>query len=260
MNLSRYFTLDELTHSNTAKAEGIANEPGAGEIMYLRALCTTLLDPLREAVGRPIKVNSGYRGPALNQRIKGAKNSQHLTGQAADIQSPGMAVLDLFKRVIQLQLPFDQIIYEVNGSAKWVHLSHKPGANRGEILLAKFGADGRVTYPRITAQQALEMGEPATRGVRSDAEPDYIETADEPEQIAPKRRASHKAAVRKSVAKKKKTKTKTKTGGKRATAKRADAKTKVKSVKTKKAAVRAPKTRKSVTVARGKAVTRRARS
>jgi hypothetical protein len=260
MNFSRYFTLDELTHSNTAKAEGIANQPGAGEIMYLRALCTTLLDPLREAVGRPIKVNSGYRGPALNRRIRGAKHSQHLTGQAADIQSSGTAVLELFKRVIQLKLPFDQIIYEVNGSAKWVHLSHNPGANRGEILLARFGADGRVTYPRITAQQALEMTEPATRGMRSDAEPDYVETSDEPEQEAPKRRAARKATGKRSVAKKKKAKTKT--GAKRAPAKRADVKKKVKakSVKTKKAAVRAAKTRKSATVARGKAVTRRARS
>jgi predicted chitinase len=227
MNLSRYFTLDELTHSNTAKAEGIANQPGAGEIMFLRALCTTLLDPLREAVGRPIKVNSGYRGPALNQRIRGAKNSQHLTGQAADIQSPGTTVLELFKKVIRLKLPFDQIIYEVNGSAKWVHLSHNPGANRGEILLAQFGADGRVTYPRITAQQALGMTEPSTRGVRSAAEPDYIETADEPEQEATGERASRKAAPRKPAPRKpapRKTTATTKTGAKRAPAKRADVK------------------------------------
>lgn len=260
MTLSRYFTLDELIHSNTAKAERIDNQPGVGEIMQLRALCTTLLDPLREAVGRPIKVNSGYRGPALNRRIKGAKHSQHLTGQAADIQSPGTAVLELFKRVIQIKLPFDQIIYEVNGSAKWVHLSYNPIGNRGEILLAKFGADGRVTYPRITAQQALEMTEPATRGMRSDAEPGYIETADEPEQGPPKRRASRKVSKKPSVAKSKKSKTKT--GAKKAPAKRADVKKKVstKSVKTKKAAVRASKARKASTVARGKTVTRRART
>lgn len=257
MNLSRYFTLDELTHSNTAKAERIDNQPGLGEIMHLQALCAAVLDPLREAVGRPIRVNSGYRGPALNHRIRGAKNSQHLTGQAADIQSPGTAVLELFKKVIRLQLPFDQLIYEVNGSAKWVHLSHKPGANRGEILLARFAADGRVSYPRITAQQALEMTEPATRGMRSGAEPGYIEMADEPEQKAPRKRASHKAATKKSVAKaKKKT-----AGGKRATAKRAGVKkTSSKSAKTKKVVVRGPKTKKATGAAPVKAVTRRARS
>lgn len=194
MNLSRFFTLDELTYSSTAAAEGIDNRPGAREIESLRALCTTVLDPLRELVGQPIKVNSGYRGPALNLRIKGATKSQHLTGQAADIQSPGVAVVELFKMVIRSRLPFDQIIYEVKGASKWVHVSHNPGANRGEILLAKFGADGKVTYPRITAQQALEMTEPVTRGMGFAGEPGYVETADEPEYEAPMARGLREAA------------------------------------------------------------------
>ncbi|MDH5539255.1 MAG: D-Ala-D-Ala carboxypeptidase family metallohydrolase, partial [Rhizobacter sp.] len=72
MHLSRFFTLDELTHSNTAKAEGINNQPTATEVECLRALCGAVLDPLREAMGNAIKVNSGYRGPALNRRLKGA--------------------------------------------------------------------------------------------------------------------------------------------------------------------------------------------
>jgi zinc D-Ala-D-Ala carboxypeptidase len=217
MNLSRFFTLDELTHSNTAKAEGIANQPTEVEVECLRALCSAVLDPLRDAVGKSIKVNSGYRGPALNKRLKGALKSQHLDGQAADIQSPGMAVLELFKTAIRLGLPYDQIIYEVNGASKWVHVSHRAGANEGEILLAKFGTDGRVTYPKITAQQALEMTEPVTRsGVV--AEPTYIETADEPERDLPAARgveaaeptprtartpARKKAAAKKVAAKKK---------------------------------------------------------
>ena len=112
MNLSRFFTLEEMTFSNTARAEGIPNQPGAVEIESLRALCGAVLDPLREALGRPVKVNSGYRGPALNRRLKGVAKSQHLTGQAADIQSPGMAVVELFKLVIKLKLPFDQVIFE----------------------------------------------------------------------------------------------------------------------------------------------------
>ena len=194
MNLSRFFTLDELTYSQTAAAERIDNRPGTREIESLRALCTAVLDPLRDLIGRPIKVNSGYRGPALNLRIKGATKSQHLTGQAADIQSPGVAVLELFKMVIRSRLPFDQIIYEVKGASKWVHVSHNPGANRGEILLAKFGADGKVTYPRITDQQALEMTEPVTRGMGFAGEPGYVETADEPEYEAPMARGLREAA------------------------------------------------------------------
>lgn len=198
MELSRYFTLDELTHSDTAARERIPNRPGTIEIAALRALCTAVLDPLREAVGRPIKVNSGYRGPALNQRIGGATSSQHLHGQAVDIQSPGTAVLDLFKMVIQLGLPFDQVIYEAqNASTKWVHVSHKPGANRGEIRVAEFGPNGRPTgYPRATAQQALEMKERTTRSARAAAEPGYVERADEPEHEAVETPVAAPGAVR----------------------------------------------------------------
>ncbi len=184
MNLSRFFTLEELTFSNTAKAEGINNQPPATEIESLRALCTAVLDPLREAVGRPIKVTSGYRGPALNRRVGGATKSQHLNGQAADIQAPGLPVVELFKAVIRLGLPFDQIIYEVKGASKWVHVSHNPGANAGEILLAQFSPDGRVSYPRITAEQALAMSEPVSRSRGPEA--GFEELADEPERtIAP---------------------------------------------------------------------------
>jgi len=206
MNLSRFFTLDEMTFSNTAKAAGIDNTPTAAEIESLRVLCIAVLDPLREALGSSIKVNSGYRGPALNARLKGATKSQHLIGQAADIQAPGMTVVDLFKKVIRLGLPYDQIIYEVNGSSKWVHVSHAPGANKGVIMLGKFDAAGRVTYPRLTAEQALALpGEPVTRSAGGAALPGYIEGADEPEgdgSKAPAGAAVKKTPAKKAVAKK----------------------------------------------------------
>lgn len=210
MNLSRYFTLAELTHSNTAKAEGIDNQPTATDIEALRALCTAVLDPLREALGKPVKVTSGYRGPVLNRRVKGAAKSQHLRGEAADLQSPGTAVLDLFKLVIRLGLPFDQVIYEVNGAAKWVHVSHSRGGNEGEILLGKFDAAGKVTYPRLSAQEALALTEPAARSRGRAVEPDYVEMADEPPRTVRKARSikaadpvpESKPAAKKATAKK----------------------------------------------------------
>lgn len=184
MQLSRHFTLAEMSHSNTAQAEGIDNQPGPAETACLQALCTSLLDPLREAVGLPIKVNSGYRGPALNKRIGGATKSQHLIGEAADIQAPGMSVLALFQKAIAMRLPYDQIIYEANGAAKWVHLSFHVGANRGQILVADFGPDGRIRgYPSRTADEALAMTEPRTRSRSHDGEPVaplYLELPDEP--------------------------------------------------------------------------------
>jgi uncharacterized protein YcbK (DUF882 family) len=179
---SRFFTLGELTRSDTAEREGIPNQPTAAEIDCLRTLCVAILDPLREAIARPIKVNSGYRGPALNRRIGGATNSQHAQGKAADIQAPGMAVLALFQTVIRLGLPFDQLIYEAkNATAKWVHVSHNAGANRGEIRVAEFDAGGRpLRYPQISRQQALALSEPVSRSGGEAIEPGYVEMGDEP--------------------------------------------------------------------------------
>jgi hypothetical protein len=166
MDIARHFTLDELKHSNTARAEGIDNEPSPSEVEALRALCAAVLDPLRDKLGKSIAVNCAYRGPVLNKRVGGVANSQHLTGQAADIQAPGVAVVDLFKLIVQEGLPYDQIIYEAkSATSKWVHVSHVDGANRGEIRVAKFGPDGKPqSYPLITKEAALAMSEPVTRG------------------------------------------------------------------------------------------------
>jgi hypothetical protein len=166
MHIARHFTLDELKHSNTAKAEGINNEPGPADVEALRALCAAVLDPLRDKLGKSIVVNCAYRGPVLNKRVGGVANSQHLTGQAADIQAPGVLVVDLFKLIVQQALPYDQIIYEAkSATSKWVHVSHVDGANRGEIRVAKFGPDGKPqSYPLITKEAALAMSEPLMRG------------------------------------------------------------------------------------------------
>lgn len=186
MQLSRFFTLAELTRSDTAQREGIPNQPAEAQIEQLRALCGALLDPLREAVGRPIRITSGYRGPALNARIGGSATSQHSQGQAADLQCPGLDVLELFKTVIRRGLPFDQVIYEAqSASVKWVHVSHRAGANRGEIRVAQFNAAGRPTgYPLVSAEQALAMRERTTRSGRATADPGHVERPDEPELAA----------------------------------------------------------------------------
>jgi CHAT domain-containing protein len=196
---SRHFTLAEMTRSPTAERLGIDNHPGAAGIDNLRALCAGVLDPLREAVGRPIKINSGYRGPALNARIGGASSSQHLTGQAADIQSPGMPVVELFKTVIRCGLPYDQLIYEARGAgARWVHVSHSVAGNRGEIRVAEFDAAGRpLRYPLVSRRQALAMTEPTTRSATA-AEPGYVEVGDEPDEAAvdtPRPRTQRRSAA-----------------------------------------------------------------
>jgi zinc D-Ala-D-Ala carboxypeptidase len=183
MDLSRFFTLAEMTRSETASRESIPNQPAEAEVQNLRALCAAVLDPLREALAMPIKVNSGYRSPALNTRIGGASKSQHVEGKAADIQAPGISVLELFKTIIRMGLPFDQVIYEAaSRTSKWVHVSHDPTRDRRQIMVAQFGPTGRpIAYPVFARDAALALTEPATRAAQRDAELGYVEVADEPE-------------------------------------------------------------------------------
>ncbi len=186
MELSRFFTLKEMTRSDRAERANIRNEPDPEALENLGALCMTLLDPLREALGRPIRVNSGYRGPALNALIGGAKRSQHREGRAADIQAPGMSVLELFKTVIRLNLPFDQLIYEAQSrTVKWVHISHDPARDRRQIMVAEFDENGRVLrYPVISVADALALSESRSRAAMPEVW-GYSELPDEPEASPP---------------------------------------------------------------------------
>lgn len=182
MDLSRHFTLAELTFSRTAAAEKIDNMPGDAERASLEALCTLVLDPLRDAVGAAIKVTSGYRGPVLNRRIGGEQKSQHLQGMAADIQPTTMTPLELFKTVVRLALPFDQVIYEArSATSKWVHVSHNAAANRTDIRVARFLPTGKVErYEKVTAQQVLEMQDAVSRSTQRLDALEYDEMDDEP--------------------------------------------------------------------------------
>ncbi|HTU67764.1 MAG TPA: D-Ala-D-Ala carboxypeptidase family metallohydrolase [Steroidobacteraceae bacterium] len=185
MQLSRFFTLEEMTHSDTAVRRGIANQPDADATNNLKTLCTAVLDPLRDAVGTAINVSSGYRGPELNAAIGGATKSQHMEGKAADLQSRVISILELFKTVIRNGLPYDQVIYEAKDSkTKWVHVSHDPARARGQILVADFDGNGKVArYRAITVQEALALTdptEPVTRSRSGPVELHYEELPDEP--------------------------------------------------------------------------------
>jgi len=125
----KYFTIKELIKSTTATAKKIDNTPTKEVEDNLTKLVDKILDPLREAYGKPIKVNSGYRCPKLNRAVGGSATSQHVLGQAADItggsKSENKILFDLIK---SLKLPFDQLIWE-NGGV-WVHVSFGPRNRR----------------------------------------------------------------------------------------------------------------------------------
>lgn len=129
----KYFTLDELTRSDTARRLGIDNRPAQRHIDSLRRLVDDVLDPLREAWGKPITVNSGYRCPELNRAVGGARASQHMLGQAADITVGNKADnRRLFQLVQSLNLPFTQLIDESDFA--WVHIGHDPSNVKRQVL------------------------------------------------------------------------------------------------------------------------------
>ena len=145
----RYFTITEMTQSDTAKRLGINNTPNDTARRNLINLVENILDPLRSEYGKPIIVNSGYRCLTLNSAVGGSSTSQHLAGEAADIESAGRSRKEnekLFNLIISLGLPFDQLINEYNFD--WVHVSFSSSRRRGQILEAK-KQNGKTIYTRI---------------------------------------------------------------------------------------------------------------
>ena len=135
--MGKYFTINELTKSSTAQRLHINNNPTQEVKDNLDKLIDNVLDPLRELYGKPIIVNSGYRCTKLNKAIGGAKNSQHLVGQASDIrtvQNTKESNKELFDLIKNSKLPFDQLIYEYDYN--WVHVSYSP-RNRRQVLTIK---------------------------------------------------------------------------------------------------------------------------
>ena len=139
-NVTMHFTIEELYASQTAKAKGIDNKPNVQHVINLVYLAAFVLEPLRVAMREPIKIGSGFRSLRLNQAVGGVSNSQHLTGQAADLCIDG----DIQKGrkwfdYIRQHLPFDQLIWEKNpktGSC-WVHVSYVHpdfGKNRRQVI------------------------------------------------------------------------------------------------------------------------------
>lgn len=146
MNLSAHFTLEELIRSDTAIRLGINNVPDNEQIENMARLCSSILEPLRFAIGRPIHITSGLRVPLLNTIIGGSASSDHCLGRAADIKVDGMSAKDLCVAIKSLDLPYRQVIHEFGA---WCHVSIGGYSEppRRECLTA-IKVSGKTVYER----------------------------------------------------------------------------------------------------------------
>ena len=138
VRLSTNFTLTEYTKSQTAIRQGLDNTPTDEHLSKAKQLFESVVQPVRNNFGVTV-INSGYRGPALNQAVGGSSKSQHCKGEAVDIECPGVANYDVAKWIHD-NLDFDQLILEFYTpgipDSGWVHVSYKQEGNRKSVLTA----------------------------------------------------------------------------------------------------------------------------
>jgi len=148
MKLTENFSLAEMVKSETALRQGLENTPGDEEIANLQALAENVLQPVRDAFGKGVKVNSGFRHPDVNAAVGGSRTSDHCKGQAADIEIPGIANADLAQWIVD-NLEFRQVILEFYTpgvpDSGWVHVSYVAGDNKKQVLTA-MKENGKTVY------------------------------------------------------------------------------------------------------------------
>ena len=148
MELSKSFTLNELTKSQEATRLGIDNIPNEEQIQNLKILCEKILQPLRDYYGMPVSISSGYRSIALCEAIGSSAKSQHTKGQAADFEIFGVANKDVADFIVK-NIDYDQCILEFwnenEPNSGWIHCSYSSSGNRKQYLKAQ-RIDGKIVY------------------------------------------------------------------------------------------------------------------
>ena len=145
--LGSFFWLSEFLRSDTATRRGLSNAPDAAALANLRTVLAPGMERVRNLLGSPVQITSGYRSPEVNRAVGGSASSQHCQGLAADFIAPGHGTPRSIARHLMTHAPelrFDQLIFE----GTWVHISFVPGKGRGEVLTAHFMPGQPVTYSR----------------------------------------------------------------------------------------------------------------
>lgn len=139
--ITKNFTLEEFITSATAKAKGIDNTPTPQIKANIEKLCKNILQPIRDKYGYSINITSGYRSPKLNAAVKGAKNSQHMTGDASDFKCKATSKAKLFNLIVDMmkkgEIQFGQLIWEYGTKKEpnWIHISNpRVGKKNNQII------------------------------------------------------------------------------------------------------------------------------
>lgn len=127
MSLTAHFSLEEFTASDTAARLGLDNTPPV-ELLPVLIRTAQGMERIRSFLGHPIRINSAYRSPALNQLIGSKPTSQHCKGEAVDFTCPGYgdpAKVCRLLKPLMVDLSVDQLILEFPNSPRggWVHCS-----------------------------------------------------------------------------------------------------------------------------------------
>ena len=151
MNLTKNFSLNELTKSQTAERKGINNTPSTEHQENLKRLCESILQRIRDHFGRVVSVSSGYRSVELCVAIGSSTGSQHAKGEAADFEIFGISNKELADYINE-NLDYDQLILEYwkeeDPNSGWVHCSYKSEGNRKQYLRA-YKENGSTKYESV---------------------------------------------------------------------------------------------------------------
>lgn len=133
--ISKHITFKEATFSATAQRLGIKNEPTLEHLKAMITVAEKCFEPLREWYGKPLRINSFYRGKELNKAVKGSLTSQHCKGEAIDIDAGSVTENKKIHDWIKANLEFTQLINEYNYS--WVHVSFDEKNLKKQCLIIK---------------------------------------------------------------------------------------------------------------------------
>ena len=147
--ISKHISYHEGTYSQTGVRRDLDNTPDDDQLKRMEEVAENLFEPLREWVGGPIKINSFFRGKPVNTAIGGSRKSQHMKGQAIDIDDTfGHKTNAEMYHYVKDNLDFDQLIWEfgTDKNPNWLHISwvsHRP--NRKKLTIAK-KVNGKTKY------------------------------------------------------------------------------------------------------------------